>query len=290
MSKTSDRRDSRFFSGDEHELQNIKNKERLQSFVRRRQTRKRFSRFTYIALLCVLVALFIIICLAIFFRIDNIEVIGSSRYSKEKILSITGIEKGLSLYEVGDGNLEKLYGKLSYISDAHITRKLPDTVIISVTEDVGVYYSKLYGEYFILSEELRVLERVFDSSEFEGRGLIELLLPQIDSAVVGYDVEFSETTSDKYVHAYIDALESSPLFKNTSAFDLRDRFSLSLIAQKTYLVKLGNGDELGTKFTAVAGMLESAVFSDGVPATIDANDPTQCPVIKNPDLKVEFDS
>ena len=288
MSTSSDRKESRFFSGDEQELQKIKNKERLQSFIRRKESKRRFSRFLYVALMCVLVTVFAVICLAVFFRIDRIEVIGSERYSKEQILSISGIEEGLSLYEVGNPELERLYGRLPYIREARITRKLPDTLIVTILEDEGMYSAEIYGEYFVLSERLRVLDRVFDKSELEGRGLITLVLPEVNQAVVGYGIEFSEAISDKYVRAYLDALESSPLYRNTSAFDLRDRFSLSLIAKETYLVKLGNGDELGTKFTAVAGMLESPVFSDGVPATIDANNPAQCPVIKNPELKVEF--
>ena len=289
MSRTSNRRESRFFTGDERELQDIKSKERLQSFVRHKKSKKRLSRFTYITLFCVLVSLFVIICLAVFFRIDSIEIVGSSRYSREEILSVTGIEEGLSLYEVGNAELKKMYGELAYIRSARITRKLPDTLIININEDEARYFAEFYGEYFVLSNELRVLERVFEHSELDGTGLIELLLPEIDSAVVGYDLRFSSEVSDRYVKAYIDALEKSPLFRNTTAFDLRDRFSLSLIAKSTYLVNFGNGDELGTKLTAVAGMLENEVFSDGVPATIDANDPTQCPVIKNPDLLVDFD-
>lgn len=289
MSRTKDSKESRFFSGDERELQKIKSKASLQSFARRRQNRKRISRVAYISLFCVLVSLFVIICLAVFFRIDNIEIVGSSRYSKEQILAVTGIEEGLSLYEVGNSDVSKLYGEFAYISHAEVERKLPDTLVIKLTEDEGSYFSELYGEYFVLSDELRVLERVFDREELQDDGLIELVLPQIDSAVVGYGMEFAQPVSERYVRAYLDALESSPLYSKTSAFDLRDRFSLSLIAKNTYLVKLGNGDELGTKFTAVAGMLENAVFSDGIPATIDANDPTQCPVIKDPDLVVEFD-
>ncbi len=289
MSRTNDSQESRFFSGDERELQNIKSKASLQSFARRRQNKKRASRIACISLFCVLVSLFVIICLAVFFRIDNIEIVGSSRYSKEQILSVTGIEEGLSLYEVGNSDVAKLYGEFAYISHAEVARKLPDTLIIKLTEDEGRYFAELYGEYFVLSEELRVLERVFDRGELEEQGLIELVLPQIDSAVVGYGMEFAQAVSERYVRAYIDALESSPLYSKTTAFDLRDRFSLSLIAKNIYLVNLGNGDELGTKFTAVAGMLENAVFSDGISATIDANDPTQCPVIKDPDLVVEFD-
>jgi len=38
-----------------------------------------------------------------------------------------------------------------------------------------------------------------------------------------------------------------------------------------------------------SGMLDSEVFSDGVPATIDASDPSECPVIKDPSAVIAFD-
>ncbi|MBQ8552465.1 MAG: FtsQ-type POTRA domain-containing protein [Clostridia bacterium] len=289
MSRSSDRRESRFFAGDEQELAQIKSKESLQKFQKHNRTRRHFSRLTYFVIFGVLTAVFVIICLAVFFRIKEIEIVGSSRYSKERILSITGIEEGLSLYEISNSDLEPLRGRLAYIKQARITRQLPHTLIINITEDEPRYMCELYGEYFILSDELRVLDRVFERSELDGMGLIELVFPEINSALVGYEIEFAAEVSERYVTAYIDALESSPLFSKTTAFDLRDRFNLALIASDIYLIDLGNGDELNTKLTAVAGMLENEVFSDGVPATIDANDPSQCPVIKNPNLVIEFD-
>ncbi len=289
MSHSSDRRESRFFTGDDNELARIKSKESLQKFQRHNRTRKHFSRFTYFLIFGLLSAVFIIICLAVFFRVKEIEIVGTSRYSKEDILAVTDIEEGLSLYEISNSDLDGLRGRLAYIEQARIVRKLPHTLVIKVTEDEPRYVCELYGEYFVLSDELRVLERVFDMSVLDGEGLIGLMLPEVNSAMVGYKVEFAAEVSARYVSAYIDALESSPLFRSTTAFDLRDRFNLALIAKDIYLVDLGNGDELNTKLTAVAGMLESEVFSDGVPATIDANDPAQCPVIKNPNLIIEFD-
>lgn len=289
MSRSSDRRESRFFTGDEKELAQIKSKESLQKFQKHNRTKQHFSRLTYLVIFGVLTSVFVIICLAVFFRIEEIEIVGSSRYSKDKILEVTGIEEGLSLYEVSNSDLEPLRGRLAYIKEAHITRKLPHTLIINLTEDEPRYMCELYGEFFVMSDRLRILDRVFVRSQLDGMGLIELLLPEIDSALVGYEIEFAAEVSERYVTAYVDALEASPLYEKATAFDLRDRFDLALIADGIYLVDLGNGDELNTKLTAVAGMLENEVFSDGVPATIDANDPSQCPVIKNPNLVIEFD-
>ena len=289
MSRNNDRRESRFFTGDEQELSQIKSKENLQKFASKKRKRKQLKRLAFFLIFAVIVAIFVIICLAVFFRIEDIEIVGSSRYTKEEILELCEIEEGLSLYEVSDEDLEILTEKLAYIKDARVVRKLPHTLVISVTEDSPSYMCELYGEYFVLSDALRVLDRVYDRAELDGSGLIEILLPEINSVVVGGDVEFAAEVSEKYVKAYLDALESSHMYSRATAFDLRDRFNLALISDGIYLIDFGNGDELGTKLTVVASMLDNAVFADKIPATIDATDPTQCPVIKNPELVIAFD-
>lgn len=289
MSQTSSHRESRFFTGDERELQKIKSQESLQKFIKQRKTRKRFSRFGQVIVFAVLAVVFLIICLSVFFRIDSIEIVGTERYGKDDILALVDIEEGYSLYEVSDKDLEPLVGRLPYIESAKVIRRLPNTLVISVSEVSPTYFCELYGEYFVLSEDLLVLERRFSGEGLSEKGLIEILIPEVDRAVVGKRLEFSEEISKKYVTAYLDALESGRMFEYATAFDLRDRFDLALIAKGIYLVELGNGDELATKFTTVAGMLEHHAFGDATPATIDANDPTQCAVIKDPDLEVRFE-
>ncbi|MBE6612043.1 MAG: FtsQ-type POTRA domain-containing protein [Ruminococcaceae bacterium] len=288
MNQSNNRRESRFFTGNQSELQQIKSKESLQKFVRHNRAKKQLSRFGYTVVFIAICVVFIIICLAVFFKIKTIEVVGTTRYSAEQVLSVVDIEEGLSLYEVSNRDVQAIPKKLAYIHSARIVRKLPSTLVISVIEDTPVYVSEFYGEFFILSEELRVLDRVFDRAELEGMTLVELVLPTINSAVVGETVEFEADVTRRYVEAYLDALEGSDLFAKTTAFDLRDRFNLAVICEGIYLVDFGNGDELGTKFTAVAGMLENEVFADKIPATIDANDPTECAVIKDPGAEIAF--
>ncbi len=289
MSQTNGERESRYFTGDERELQEIKNKVVLQKLQKSRRIRKRISQLLFAGTVLAVVAVFLIVCFAVFFRIREIEVIPGDRYSKEHILSLTGIEEGMSLFEVSNRDLEVLYGDLAYVSDARIMRKFPDTLIIELTEDEGRYVCELYGEYFVLSEEFRVLDRVFDRSALDGDGLVELVLPEINSAVVGYTLEFENDISREYVTAYVDALEASPMIRKVTSFDLRDRFELAMIAEGRYLIDFGSGDELGTKLTVVAGVLDDPYFDDEIPATIGATDPSECHVIKNHNDIISFE-
>ena len=288
MDNINDRPESRFFDGDEHELSELKKKQSIQRFMRRKRNRKRIARILSALVFAAVITVFIIICLNFFFRIDNIEITGTSHYSRDEVVALGDISEGMSIFSVSSRNFSGVAEKLAYIKELSVVRRFPDTIIITAIEDEPRYWAEIYGEYFILSKELRILERLFSEPQSQDSSLIELLLPQVDSALVGENIEFSADVSQRYVAAYIDALESSPMYERANAFDLRDRFNLELIANGKYIVRLGNGDELGTKLTAVAGMLGHSAMSDGIPASIDATDPTQCPVIKNPDLVVEF--
>ena len=284
------RRDSRFFTGDRSELQEIKSKESLQKFVRHNRKRKRLSRLSYAFIFLVLGTIFVIICLAVFFKIENIEVIGLSRYSAAEIINAVGIKTGESLYSVNNSALSGLSDKFAYISSARIQRQLPNTLIIEIEEDEAVSWCELYGEYFILSPQLRVLDRVSEPSLLEGQELIELRLPDIDSAIIGRRIEFSSTSDDEYVSAYLDALYSSVLFSRVTAFDLRDKFDLKLICDNLYLVELASGDDLPTKLSATAGVLsQTEAFPEGTPAVIDMADPAVSSAVVSHNVDISLD-
>jgi cell division protein FtsQ len=282
------RRDQRFFTGDQGELQEIKNKESLQKFVRHNQAKKSFFRLTYIIIFIVLTALFVIVCLAVFFKVKEVEIVGTSHYSNEDILQFCRIETGQSLYEVNNDDLAGLSDKFAYIKSAKITRKLPHTLIITITEDEACYYCELYGEYFIMSKDLRVLDRAFDSRPLIDQGLIELVLPETDKCIIGQSIVFSNDSDAKYVFAYLDALYTSTLYTSVTAFDLRDKFNLQLICDSIYLVELADGDDLLTKLSATAQVLATDAFNDKIPAKIDVTDPAEISAVINNNVNVTF--
>lgn len=285
------RRDSRFFTGDRSELQEIQSKESLQRFVRNNKKRKRLSRLSYALIFLVLGTIFVIVCLSVFFKIEHIEVVGLTRYSAAEIVNSLDIKLGESLYSVNDSTLAGLSDDFAYISSARTRRKLPDTLVIEVVEDEAVAWCQLYGEYFVLSGDLRVLDRVSDPSLLDGQGLFELRLPEINSAIIGRRIEFSSESDDEYVSAYLDAVITSVLYPRVTALDLRDKFDLKLICDNLYLVELASGDDLPTKLSATAGVLsQTEAFPEGTPAVIDMADPAVSSAVVSHNVDISLDA
>ena len=88
---------------------------------------------------------FIVICAAlvfgmsVFFRVSNIEVNGANRYTREEIIAASGIENGDNLMLVNRSAVaQKIYSKMIYIGKVNVERKLPNTILIEITESDSI--------------------------------------------------------------------------------------------------------------------------------------------------------
>ena len=277
-SYANERTDERFSDVDRSELHEIKSRESLRRFQRNNRIRKSLGRLFQILIFVLIVSVFAAVCVTKVFVIKNVEVVGTDRYTGDELLVLIGASKGDSLYSVGSGEAASLPSKLSFVRAARITRKLPQTLIVTLTEDEPSYYCELFGEYFLLSDNLRVLDRVYDEADC-GEGLIRLELPMVDKAVVGDIIAFDNESDLRYVLAYLSALESSPVYGLVDAFDLRDKFDLAMICESKYLVELADGEELSTKLTTLAQVLSHEAMQDKGKARIDLSDPSRASAI-----------
>lgn len=274
-------------TSDGQSIGDIKSKESLQKFVRRSRNRKSLGKLGRMALFVALAAVFVTLAMAAMFRVRTIEVAGTTRYSAQQVIVVSGISEGDSLFSSPD--LSVLHDRLPYIKSAKISRKLPYTITITVSEDSAGYYCELYGEYFALSEDLRVLERADSDEGFVSDGYVRLELPAIDSAVVGGRIVFESDADDKYVSAYVSAMQDSTLKYRVTAFDLRDKFDLKLICDGIYLVEIGDGEDLATKLsTTVAVLSQTEAFPANTKAKIDMTNPASPSAIVSDRVDVSF--
>ncbi len=290
MDLATERRDDRFFGGDAGELQRIKNKESLQRFERRKRFRESLSRLGRFVVFIAILAAFAAICVNKFFVIRDVKVVGTTRYVGSELLELIGVKEGESLFSVGQGDVKSLPQRLSNIREARLSRELPGTLVITLTEDVPLYYTELYGEFFVLSDELRVLDRVFTDVGLKGV-YMRLELPGVDFAVVGNSLRFEDESDERYVKTYIDVLETSGVWELADAFDLRDRFDLKLICcDYKYLCELADGEDFATKLSTLGQILTHDALADRGNARIDIRDPAQGRAIFDIEGNVTFDS
>lgn len=289
-SYANDRSDERFSDVDSSELHEIKSRESLRKFQRHNRIRKGFGKLVQILIFLIIIIIFIAVCFAKVFVIRNVEVVGTDRYAGDELLGLIGASKGDSLYSIRGDSVASLPSKLSFVRSAKITRKLPQTLVITLMEDEASYYCELYGEYFLLSDNLRVLDRVYSEEDVSGRGLIRLELPRVDRAVVGEIIVFDNESDIKYVTAYLSALAASRVYDITDAFDLRDKYDLAMICDSIYLVELSDGEELSTKLSTLAQVLSHEALQGKGKARIDLSEPSRASAIFDIKGDVKFEN
>ena len=100
---------------------------------RRRRKRKGSFSFLYKLLMLFVICGAIVAALAVFFKVDTIEVTGNSRYTDSEIAESGGIHVGDNLFLINKfGAAEEITRKLPFISSVRISRLLTDTLCIQV--------------------------------------------------------------------------------------------------------------------------------------------------------------
>lgn len=101
---------------------------------KRRRSRRRLA--PLFKLLCVLaVAAALTFGATVFFQVETIEVLGNSRYTQQEIVDAVGVEPGDNLFRMNKFRLiEQAEARLPYLEEVVIRRRLPSTLVITVTE------------------------------------------------------------------------------------------------------------------------------------------------------------
>ena len=186
--------------------------------------------------------------------IEQVMIEGTDRYSSEEMLEACGFELGdrLPLFS-SKAVAKKISTSLPYIKQCEITFVLPGTLIFNVTGEEAVAYTEIFGEYYALSSELKVLERSEDKNKFAN--MPYLVLPRVDLAVAGKNIVLSEGDA-KYVVEFLATLEDSKLASRVGVIYFENKFDIVFSVDGKYRVLLGSIAELPLKLATVNKMIE----------------------------------
>ncbi len=228
------------------------------------------------ALIVVLLGgLFLFLCGAIFLRVRVVTVRGASKVDPARVVEVGGIKKDDNLFAVDRADIRAaIMEEFPYIADVEIKRTIPSTIELVVKEDEAVYYTEFCGEYFVLSDKLRVLEKTSDKDYIDAFSprLISAKIPDCVYAVVGEEIVFSNDSTFSYAQEMLSALGASDLFDGFTALDFSSRFHITVTYKDRWRIYVGSAADLPTKLTFARMMMES--FDETQSGEIDAHDIT----------------
>lgn len=244
--------------------------------ARRRHSKRRrrgsFS-FLYKLLSTLVICGAIILALTLFFRVDTILVTGQERYTAEEVAAATGVEIGDNLYLLNKNRVaNNILAALPYIEHIHPYRRLPDTLVIEVTECGTPLAVVQDGSAWLISPSGdpggKIVEQK-DAAAAADYGVIDgcqLLAPTVGTPLALATEYAGQQTS---LLALMKALYEADMIDDVDAIHLADLSMLTLDYAGRFTVQLPYGADYAQKLKTLRLILEGEAIQDNMTGTFD---------------------
>lgn len=247
---------------------NIKNQKK-----KKKKSRGLIGRFFSFLFVMAFFVVIMYLAARLFFRVGKIEAEGLLSYSESEIIALSGISEGSFMYSIDKSKAEKsILEKCPYIGSVKIDRRLPATVVISVTEEKTAFYITYDNENILLSESMRVLEITKEKPE----RVAFAYFPEIHRAIEAGRAQFvSSAANTGYIDVFVSALSKQLETGAITELDARDKYNLTAVFEGRYTVKFGNTDELTNKINVALEIIAAREVAEAKGAVIDVKDPSE---------------
>lgn len=197
-----------------------------------RKRRRRGRRRGDLSLLYKLVTFFVICgaivaALAVFFKVDTIEVTGNSRYSEQEILDSAGLSVGDNMFLLNKYDAAaKITKSLPYVSSVRISRRLPDTLVLEVEEIQQPAALETAEGVWLVSAGGKLLEQT--DAVPEGTVRLTGLTPVAPEAGQTLTVEEGQETAREMALAILQHLKERSVLEKCQSLDVLDRSVITM--------------------------------------------------------------
>lgn len=226
---------------------------------KRRRTRGRFA-FLYKLLTFAVVCGAAAVALAYFFKVETIVVTGNARYSEAQIVEASGLQIGdnmflLNKYETS----ERITSALPYVATVRISRQLPGTLVVSLTECSAPAALVQDGKAWLLSGDGKVVDSVAPSQASRYTQITGL---HITEPAVGQVIRVAEEDESRRraLIALLGQLNEKEMLSGTDTIALDDLSLITMQYLERFEVRLSWDADFDYKLdylSAVIGRLEA---------------------------------
>jgi cell division protein FtsQ len=237
----------------------------------------------YLQLITILaIALAFSLGVSIFFKVENITVSGTNRYSAWTVAEASGIQKGDNLLFFGRAGAQvRIKQALNYVENVRIGIKLPGTVNIFIEEVPVVYSVKDHdGNWWIMTSDGKLLEKA-NGAEAGNHTVIEGVVlndpaegeqataweapPELDTE--GNPIPSATANADRLKAALLIAqqLERNEILGEAASIYVESLQQLKVQYGSRYEVRLGDVSEMDGKIAAMkSAIAQMGEFQTGI--------------------------
>ena len=286
------------------------------SQTRRRRQRTGRKTLHYLLLLIILLSAGTILSLTVFFKIEAVYVVGTDKYDPLELAAASGVVEGSNLLRIDkDAIAANLIGPYVYIDSVEISRRLPATVEIAITQSVPAMAVKEGDSYVLMTREGKVLERDtlmipdhiplikgLDTRLWTPGMIVGTPAPEPPPSVGLETAEQTAARAERNLLREDDALrakESLVMLKylfdaiETSGFgeitnvDVTDRLNMKIMYENRLLLELGSEIDLTYKLEFLQLIIKNRIVPDAR-GVLHAGDASNKKVVFSP--AADYDS
>lgn len=246
--------------------------EKLRKKIRGGKKRSALKKFLFIFVLsAATVAAFLFLASRYIFKIAKFEINDSYRYSDTEILAAGGLSEGMELYAIPVSQTEQyIKENLPYVKSAKLIKIPPSTLRINITLEKGVLGTKLGGDYYILSENFRVLEKISATEEPEKNIIGRLIADDIiifktnsvKECYVGKDIKFQDSDISDFLSEVLEVVEEYQINGIIREIDITNKFAVTMNCSDRFLVKIDSFEDIGQKILSSILMINDLYEDD----------------------------
>ena len=179
---------------------------RSEKAIKKKKRRKKHYLLRLIVFLMICTGLYFVLHID-YFTVDGIAVAGNEEISDEEILKLSELKTGENIFDVHPWFAERRIKKNLYIEDVDVDRKLPNEIVIHVTERSGKAQFRMGKRYVVTDNEGMVLDI---SKEEKQVTLVDNV--KVDKAERGDTVEVRDTDTYGKAMELIKTTEDNDLY------------------------------------------------------------------------------
>ena len=234
------------------------------------------------------IVLALVLAMSVFFRVEHIHVSGMDQYTAWDISEASGIEKGESLFSLGLPSAAAKIKTLPYVKDVRIGIKLPNMVMIEITEVRVTYAMKAQNDdWWLVDSGGKVIEKVAQNAQDEYTKIlgVHILNPKAGQQSVAQETAKPEVDADgntipvtvtaaKQLNVALsiaDQLEANGIIGQAASIDVNDMGNIQVWYGEQYQIKLGDDSQLPHKINLAKGAIDSLSKENHNSGVLDAS-------------------
>lgn len=223
--------------------------------------RKGLEKIKYILIIIALIVGAILVIYSPMFNIKSIEVEGNERLSNDKIIEISGLKNDVNMFKYTKVQIVNSLTKNAYIESVEVTRKLPGTIGIKVTERHPTFMLQFADSFVYINNQGYILEI---SNEKIDTPIIVGFKTDLNNIKPGHRVDIEDLKQLNMVIKIIGICEDNDITGVVTKVDVSNPKNYTLILEgQGKTVYLGDGNELTSRILYLKAILESSEGKEG---------------------------